>query len=215
MPPEAASSPLQLVWPSREYLAAYVDALERGWSPDNVRGDAARVEAFGKGTIVAALMQRDPGLWLSRSWTTRPQRPSEKGDEYVFVQRDEFERLIHDGGLYEWAEFHGNLYGTPLPTPPDGADVLLEIEVQGARQVRDQHPDATVILLVPPSNTELEARLRARGDTDEHVARRLVSSSAEIEIGKDLANFVVVNDSLEETITQILGIISTVRQSRD
>ena len=169
----------------------------------------------GKGTIARAIVQRDSHVWLSRSWTTRPQRPSEKGDEYVFVQRDEFERLIHAGGLYEWAEFHGNLYGTPLPTPPDGADVLLEIEVQGARQVRDQHPDATVILLVPPSNTELEARLRARGDTDEHVARRLVSSSAEIEIGKDLANFVVVNDSLEETITQILGIISTVRQSRD
>ena len=169
----------------------------------------------GKGTIARAIVQRDSHVWLSRSWTTRPQRPSEKGDEYAFVQRDEFEQLIHDGGLYEWAEFHGNLYGTPLPTPPDGADVLLEIEVQGARQVRDQHPDATVILLVPPSNTELEARLRARGDTDEHVARRLVSSSAEIEIGKDLANFVVVNDSLEETITQILGIISTVRQSRD
>lgn len=169
----------------------------------------------GKGTIARAIVQRDSRVWLSRSWTTRPRRPSETGDEYVYVTRGEFEALITAGGLYEWAEFHDNLYGTPLPTPPEGADVLLEIEVQGARQVKDQHPDATVILLVPPSEAELESRLRARGDTDEHVARRLVSSTDEVEIGMNLADFVVVNDSLEETIDHILGIISTVRQSRD
>lgn len=169
----------------------------------------------GKGTIARAIVERDPFVWLSRSWTTRPRRPSETGDEYVFVSRHEFEDLINDGGLYEWAEFHGNLYGTPLPTPPEGADVLLEIEVQGAQQVKEQHPNATVILLIPPSMAELESRLRSRGDTNEHVARRLVSSSDEVEIGMKLANFVVVNDSLEETIDHILGIISTVRQSRD
>ena len=169
----------------------------------------------GKGTIARAVVERDSSVWLSRSWTTRPQRPSESGSEYVFVERARFEDAIRAGGFYEWAEFHGNLYGTPQPTPPEGCDVLLEIEVQGARQVKAQHPRSTVILLLPPSHEELESRLRGRGDTNEHVEKRLTSSTEEVEIGRDLADFVLVNDSLDETITAVIGIITRVRQSSD
>ena len=169
----------------------------------------------GKGTIARAVVERDASVWLSRSWTTRPQRPSESGREYVFVDRATFEAGIANGGFYEWAEFHGNLYGTPQPTPPAGCDVLLEIEVQGARQVKAQHPRSTVILLLPPSHEELESRLRGRGDTNEHVEKRLTSSTEEVEIGRDLADYVLVNDSLDETITSVLGIINDVRQSSD
>ena len=169
----------------------------------------------GKGTVARDVVAKDASVWLSRSWTTRPQRPSESGNEYVFVDRSTFEANIESGGFYEWAEFHGNLYGTPQPTPPEGCDVLLEIEVQGARQVKAQHPHATVILLLPPSHAELESRLRGRGDTDEHVEKRLTSSTEEVEIGRDLADYVVVNDSLDETIATILGIIKVVRQSSD
>lgn len=169
----------------------------------------------GKGTVAHEVVERDARVWLSRSWTTRPQRPSESGNEYVFVNRATFEATIASGGFYEWAEFHGNLYGTPQPTPPEGCDVLLEIEVQGARQVKAQHPRATVILLLPPSHEELESRLRGRGDTNEHVEKRLTSSTEEVEIGRDLADYVLVNDSLDETITAVLGIIKDVRQSSD
>ena len=98
----------------------------------------------GKGTIAQRLTEIDKGLWLSRSWTTRPQRPTETGNEYNFVDRATFEQAIAADQFLEWAEFHGNLYGTPLPKAPNNADILLEIEVQGAEQVRRANADAVV-----------------------------------------------------------------------
>ena len=148
----------------------------------------------GKGTLARRLVEADPRLWLSRSWTTRARRPTEDGSEYVFVDRAAFDAAIREDRFLEWAEFHSNLYGTPRPDPRDDVDVLLEIEVQGAEQVRRQHPDAVVILIMAPSPEDLEARLRSRGDTDEHVARRLASTPAEVARGEKLADFVVVND---------------------
>jgi guanylate kinase len=142
-------------------------------------------------------------------------RSEETGAEYVFVSRDAFEQAIADDVFYEWAEFHGNLYGTPQPTPPEDCDVLLEIEVQGAQQVKERHPGSTVILLEPPSLQELESRLRGRGDSDDHVGRRLVSSDSELTIGREIADFVIVNHDLETTLAEVRGIIDAVRQSHD
>ena len=103
----------------------------------------------GKGTLARRLVDADPGLWLSRSWTTRERRPSERGDEYFYADRSTFEKAIESQQFLEWAEFHGHLYGTPLPDPPEGADVLLEIEVQGAEQVLKTDPNAVVLLILP------------------------------------------------------------------
>ena len=118
----------------------------------------------GKGTVADRLIAGDPTLWLSRSWTTRPKRPGERDDAYVFVDRDQFTAHVDAGGFFEWAEFLGNCYGTPLPTPPEGHDVLLEIEVDGARQVVEKRADACVILLVPPSVATQRERLRGSRD---------------------------------------------------
>jgi guanylate kinase len=166
----------------------------------------------GKGTLAQRLVEADDRLWLSRSWTTRPRRATEKGDEYVFVERVDFESAIDNDQFLEWAEFHGNLYGTPVPTPPADHDVLLEIEVQGAEQVRAQRPDAIVFLILPPSMTRLEERLRARGDSDEHVAKRLSSTPYELAKGQDLASYVVVNDDLDRATGEILSILEELRQ---
>lgn len=168
----------------------------------------------GKGTLARRLTEADPRLWLSRSWTTRPRRPTEDGSEYEFVDRAAFEAAIAEGRFLEWAEFHGQLYGTPRPSPGDGADVLLEIEVQGAAQVVEQRPDAVVILIMPPSTAALESRLRSRGDDDAHVERRLASTPAEVARGRELAAYVVVNDDAERAAREILSILEGLRRRR-
>lgn len=168
----------------------------------------------GKGTIAKRLIEADHKLWLSRSWTTRPIRPTENGTEYVFVSREEFEAAIEQGGFLEWAEFHGNLYGTPVPKAPNEADVLLEIEVQGAEQVRGEHPGAVIFLILPPSMEHLENRLRGRGDSDDHVHKRLSSTPHELEKGHELASYVIVNDDLDRATSEILSILEELRRTR-
>jgi len=168
----------------------------------------------GKGTLAARLVGEDPHLWLSRSWTTRARRPTEHGEEYHFVDRATFERAVANQDFLEWAQFHGNLYGTPVPTPPAGDDILLEIEVQGARQVCERFPDAVVILVLAPSLKQLEERLRTRGDDDQHVSKRLSSTPDEVAQGRDLASFVVVNDDIERTTKEILSILEERRVRR-
>jgi guanylate kinase len=168
----------------------------------------------GKGTIVDALVARDPRLWLSRSWTTRDQRPGESPDAYVFVTHDEFKRRIDAGGFLEYTEFLDNYYGTPIPEPGEGRDLVLEIEVDGAQQVKRLQPDALLIFVLPPSRAEQERRLRGRGDTDEKVAQRLRKAEDEEPIGRALADVVVVNDDLDRTIEEMLDIIERERRSR-
>jgi guanylate kinase len=168
----------------------------------------------GKGTLARRVVRADNHLWLSQSWTTRERRPSENGDEYHFVDRATFEKAIEAGQFLEWAEFQGHLYGTPQPRAPDGADLLLEIEVQGAEQVLATRPDAEVFLILPPSMERLEERLRARGDDDTHVADRLASAPAELEKGHQLASHVVVNDDVERACGEILSILEELRRRR-
>jgi guanylate kinase len=166
----------------------------------------------GKSTVVDALVRRDPQLWLSRSWTTRAQRPGEPDDAYVFTDPPTFERRIAEGGFLEWTEFLGNYYGTPTPEPPPGLDVVLEIEVDGAQQVKAVRPDAILIFVLPPSREEQERRLRERGDRDDRIYARLRKAEEEEPVGKALADHVVVNDDLEDTICEMLAIIEQARR---
>ena len=169
---------------------------------------------MGKGTLARALVDADPRLWLSKSWTTRPVRSTEDGTEYHFVDRATFERAIEDDAFLEWAEFHGNLYGTPRPDAPDGAEVLLEIEVQGAEQVLSTTSASVVFLIVAPSMQQLEERLRGRGDSDEHVSTRLSSAPEELARGQKIARYVIVNDDVQRASAEILSILEELRQQR-
>lgn len=140
----------------------------------------------GKSTVVAEVLRRRPDIWLSVSVTTRDPRPGEtSGVEYFFVTDDEFDELIATGGLLEWAQFAGNRYGTPRAAIQDrrdsGQPVLLEIEVQGARQVRAAVPDATLIFIAPPSFEVLESRLVGRAtENPEAIRARLQAAQLEM-----------------------------------
>jgi len=167
----------------------------------------------GKGTVVRRLLEVEPRLRLSRSWTTRRQRPGEPSDAYTFVDPAPFEAHLARGGFLEYDEFLGNLYGTPVPDTLDDPahDLLLEINVQGAQQVRHHRPDALVVLLVAPSRVVQEARLRERGDDEEHVAQRLALADAEETKGRVLADAIVVNDDLERAVAEVAGILASRR----
>ncbi len=166
---------------------------------------------MGKGTVVEALVERYPELWLSRSWTTRPRRPAEPADAYVFVERPAFEAKIAEGGFLEYAEFLGNYYGTPLPDAPEGRDIVLEIDVQGARQVLLTHPDALLIFLMAPSAVEQEARLRRRGDPPHRVRQRLEKAAEEADAGRELGASIIVNENIDDTVEDMWTVIEKAR----
>lgn len=167
----------------------------------------------GKGTVVAALMAaHGDDLWLSRSWTTREQRPGEADDAYVFTTRDAFEARIADDGFLEWAEFLGNYYGTPTPEPQAGRVQIFEIDVQGARQVLARVPDALLIFLAAPSAEEQEARLRHRGDPPEKVQQRLDKACEEAEAGRELGATEIVNVEIDETVAEMWRVIAEARR---
>ena len=168
----------------------------------------------GKSTIVEALVQRDDRLWLSRSWTTRERRPGEAEDAYVFVTREQFQQRIADNGFLEWTEFISNMYGTPNPEAPAGRDIVLEIEVDGASQVKKMHPDAMLLFVLPPTREEQRARLQGRGDVEQKVEQRLRKAEDEEPIGKALADFVLINDDLNATIDEMLELINAARAKR-
>ena len=157
-------------------------------------------------------MQRVPNLWLSRSWTTRKQRAGEPDDAYTFVDRDTFFARRDAGGFLEWVELLPDYFmGTPLPDPPPGKDMILEIDVRGAQQVREKYPEAVVILVLPPSAEELERRMRKRGDPEELIRARLELGAAEEAAGREIAGHVLVNDDLDRAVNQLAGIVRSHR----
>jgi guanylate kinase len=165
----------------------------------------------GKGTIVRELVARDDRLWLSRSWTTRGRRSGEDENAYTFVSREQFQEHIDADGFLEWAEFLGNLYGTPVPDPPDGTDLVLEIEVQGARQVKERIPDALMVFVDAPSREAQADRLRGRGDPEEAVTRRVGEAAAEVAAAAALDMTPVLNDDLDRAVDEIAGLIDARR----
>lgn len=166
----------------------------------------------GKGTVVRHALELDPTLVVSVSATTRPPRAGESdGVDYHFVPRASFERLIAEGRMLEWAEFAGNLYGTPLePVEAEraaGRSVVLEIDVAGARQIRTAAPDALQVFLAPPDIEELERRLRGRGTEDERTIGRRMAIAREELGAQDEFDAVVVNADAQLAAERLVSLI--------
>ena len=169
--------------------------------------------AVGKGTVVQALRAQHPELWVSVSATTRPPRPTEvDGVHYLFVGDEEFDELVAADGLLEWACVHGtHRYGTPAApvraAVASGLRVILEIDLQGARQVREHLPDARLVFIAPPDVDTLVSRLLGRGtETAEQMERRL--RTAELEMAAaDEFDHVVVNDRLGTTVAELVELL--------
>jgi guanylate kinase len=162
----------------------------------------------GKGTLVKLLLERHPEIWLSVSATTRtPRQGEEEGRSYFFLSRQAFERRVAEGGLLEWAEFAGNLYGTPRQPVEEhlvqGRPVLLEIELEGARQVRRSFPSAFQVFLEPPTFEELERRIRGRGtDSEEAIQKRLERARVELAAAPEF-DARLVNGELETALADL------------
>ena len=166
----------------------------------------------GKSTLVNRLMQHDPALTFSTSVTTRAARAGEiDGEAYRFVSREQFLEMRDAGELLEWAEVFGNLYGTPRSAlelaRQNDKDLILDIDVQGAAQLRKTLTEAVTIFILPPSRLVLEQRLRKRSsDSNAVIGRRLCEAAGEVEDYKEY-NYVLVNDQLEESFKQLHGIL--------
>lgn len=184
-------------------------------SPNSPEGRLVVVSGpsgVGKSTVLAALADTMQ-YGFSVSATTRRPRPSEReGVHYHFVSRDRFLQMIEDDELVEWAEYGDNLYGTPVASIRRAMSefdvVVLDIELEGAKQVRALFPDALLIWVEPPSFDELERRLRTRGDTDEAaIQRRLQRARRDMKLAPSLFDHVVINDSVARAVTEMVELI--------
>ncbi|MFI0774188.1 guanylate kinase [Streptomyces sp. NPDC021212] len=166
----------------------------------------------GKSTVVAHMRKAHPEVWLSVSATTRKPRPGERhGVQYFFVDDGEFDKLIANGELLEWAEFAGNRYGTPREAVMDrldaGEPVLLEIDLQGARQIRESMPEAQLVFLAPPSWEELVRRLTGRGtEAPEVIERRLEAARIELAAESEF-DTTLINTSVEDVASELLALM--------
>lgn len=166
----------------------------------------------GKGSLMRSLLQRHPELYYSVSVTTRSPRLGEmNGKDYYFISRSKFEQLVAAGEFLEWAEFAGNYYGTPreavLNQIHSGKLVVLEIELEGARQIRASFPSALSIFILPPSFDELEKRIRSRAqDSEEAIARRLLRAQEEIQAADEF-DIRIVNDDFETALNDIEAVL--------
>jgi guanylate kinase len=165
----------------------------------------------GKTTLVRKVIAQLAGVTLSVSCTTRVPRPEEQeGIDYIFITRDEFEAMEREGKFIEWAQVHGDLYGTPranLDKLQHGEDLVLEIDTQGARKIREEFNDRVLIFIRPLSLEVLEERLRSRGgDSEEAIQARLHNAQKELD---QMAwyDYIVVNDEIEEATRQLASII--------
>ncbi|MDC3416447.1 guanylate kinase [Aquibacillus salsiterrae] len=174
----------------------------------------------GKGTVRKALFEKDTELKYSISMTTRPIRSGEQeGMDYFYRSKQEFEQMIRNNKLLEYAEYVGNYYGTPRDyveeTLESGKDVFLEIEVQGALQVKENFPEGVFIFLFPPSLDELKNRIINRGtETEDLVRNRLLAAKEEIEM-MDAYDYVVVNDEVETAVKKVQSIVRSEHCKRE
>jgi guanylate kinase len=186
-------------------------------SPERTLFVVAAPSGAGKSTLVNALLEREPDIALSVSHTTRPPRLGEaEGEHYHFIDREAFEQEVSAGVFLEHAEVHGNLYGTSRRTVEgllrQGCDVLLEIDWQGARQIRAAMPGCVSVFILPPSRSELERRLRGRGsDSPDVIERRLRNSRGEIAHAHEF-DFIIVNDRFETALDELQAIVHAVRR---
>jgi guanylate kinase len=175
----------------------------------------------GKSTIARNVLEADPTMSMSVSVTTRQRRPSEiEGVHYHFISHKEFERLKQSDSLLEWAEVHGNFYGTPREAAEnamaDGRDMLFDIDWQGAQQLQEKVPaDVVSIFILPPTMDELQSRLNRRAeDSADVIATRLANARAEIAHWREY-DYVVVNDDLNRAFTSVKAIVEAERLRRD
>ncbi len=168
----------------------------------------------GKGVIASRLVDTDRRLWLSRSWTTRSQRPGEPDDAYVFVDTECFESAIASGALLEWDHHFGNYYGTPLPEVRPECDVLLEIDVNGAEQVAGKVESPLLLFIDAPSRDDQRRRLEGRGDDADLIVERLTAADRERAKADELGFVVVVNDDVDRAVAEILSLIEARRAAR-
>jgi len=168
----------------------------------------------GKGTVVKEILGKDKNIWLSISATTREPREGEKdGENYYFLNQNKFKEMIEQNLLLEWAQFAGNYYGTPLSSVNEkikkGFTVLLEIEVEGAKQIKEKFPNSLSIFLLPPDKEELERRIRNRGtEKEEAIIKRLSRANYEISVSNEF-DFALTNYSVNETAKRIINLINT------
>jgi guanylate kinase len=185
-----------------------------GGGPDKPIVVLSGPSAVGKSTLVRCLRDRVPNLHFSVSATTRDPRPGEvDGVDYRFVTADQFQRLIDEGGLLEWAEIHGGLHRSGTPAEPirraaaAGQPVLIEVDLAGARAIKQALPSSTTVFLAPPSWAALTARLTGRGtETAEVMARRLATARAELAAQGDF-DVVVVNSDLETACQELIALL--------
>ena len=168
----------------------------------------------GKGTVVKEILGKDKNIWLSISATTRQPREGEKeGENYYFLNQEKFKEMIEQNLFLEWAQFAANYYGTPLFSINEkikkGFTVLLEIEVEGARQIKNKFPNSLSIFLLPPDKEELERRIRNRGtEKEESIKKRLSRANYEISVSNQF-DFALTNQNVDETAKKIIKLIKT------
>jgi len=166
----------------------------------------------GKGTLVRAILDRVPDIWLSVSATTRRPRPGEEeGKHYIFLSAEDFDDLVENDGLLEWADVHGNRYGTPRAPVEEaitqGKRAVLEIDPQGAFQVKKRMPESELIFITPPAFEDLKDRLQGRGsETETEIERRLGDARSEMKFA-DIYDFVVINDDVRRAAGELAAII--------